>query len=1033
MQYEIKILNKLPIESNNSLFLYYNFHMKDALNEENVKHIILNTLQKWGIETHEINLEKSFTIRFGKGVVKVDTLDTTTIACPRADILVKKDDKNLFIFEIKAENIKIDDDDIEQGLSYARLTKQITPFTVITNGKDIRVFKYDGQELNLDDDNFTINIKNYNYTLSLDIEENLYNATKYLIGMSSHNLSIFCQQQIDSRMETLRGNCIESDEKYIPELFIERDKVYDKFEQFLVSDKTCFSIIGESGTGKTNVICDLAQRYASDMHPDNLSYFFSCHEMYNNIIENIKEDFNWHFTSQHSTEQIIKRISTISDKKTIIFFDAIDESISDDFCTEFNDFIRKIKDYNIKICFTCKDIEYERFLNNKGNPTIISKNVYGEENGISLYLENFSEKEFDIIKSKYIEKYNLLEIPREIDHELRNGFILRIYAEIHKDKRKFQAKNIIEMMDEYLKEKLSKMCIKKEDEDITHQFLLETSKYIWENSIGKDINVLHDIYNMSDKISEQELKKNLGLRVTETIPYKLFEHKILQKVIYDKPLISFYYTRFRDYIIGFKLLKIDTLSIEDFKNILPTLYLSKIGTSIIQWYYQFANTVHKKLIDDYFMSKILLFIDEYNNLLNKYFKEIKNTIYPRCIDKVAICFLKNPVEPRYFIYSAKNNRDLMTIFDNFNKYNEAFEKFGGISSGLKINDENSMRSKAFTRLMEDVFRILKNPRHNGFGCYPEYYPNSFFNPKNNEIILNERTFNLFDEYSHILGYKEEITYENGNYSYNKYKKDIFPILINDILDRINRLKIKIYLDNKDKIDFSSQKIWIDPNNKAVQYNDSLIEQFIQTQKVIPDITIIGIDVLENYLTAYQRYSQTLDSPLPRADAKIEIPHKNWESINGKLEERIEGNVVVDIYSREQRNKYCQMFFYKMHIAYIDFVEEFFPNIKNKLFLYSNLPLLVKYNIKDIENKEINNSLYCSLHYSLLIKQQLETPIKMIYAEILNDEYRGSMLMPPIESIEEHITKKVSDEIKQIYKIIAQNENIDLTENFIMIF
>ena len=30
----------------------------------------------------------------------------------------------------------------------------------------------------------------------------------------------------------------------------------------------------------------------------------------------------------------------------------------------------------------------------------------------------------------------------------------------------------------------------------------------------------------------------------------------------------------------------------------------------------------------------------------------------------------------------------------------------------------------------------------------------------------------------------------------------------------------------------------------------------------------------------------------------------------------------------------------------------------------NLPLLVEYNIKDIDDKKINNSLYCSFHYPL---------------------------------------------------------------------
>ena len=104
-----------------------------------------------------------------------------------------------------------------------------------------------------------------------------------------------------------------------------------------------------------------------------------------------------------------------------------------------------------------------------------------------------------------------------------------------------------------------------------------------------------------------------------------------------------------------------------------------------------------------------------------------------------------------------------------------------------------------------------------------------------------------------------------------------------------------------------------------------------------------------------------------------------------------------------------------------------------LFMYSNLPLLVEYNIKDIDDKKINNSLYCSFHYSILMKQQQETSIKMEYADILDDNYCGWMIMPLIESIEEYVTKKVSGEINQIYKNIAQNENIDLAGNSITIF
>ena len=180
------------------------------------------------------------------------------------------------------------------------------------------------------------------------------------------------------------------------------------------------AIVGESGAGKTNVICDLALKFTSN-NTNYLPYFYSCHELYGSIVNNIKEDFNLNFTRQHTEEQIIKRIADISNKETIIFFDAIDENNAQDFTIEINNFVRIAKDKNIKICFTCKDIEYNRFLNIKGNPSFIANNVFSaNENKISFVINNFSDNEYRKILSTYREKFDLLEIPNEISSELKN-------------------------------------------------------------------------------------------------------------------------------------------------------------------------------------------------------------------------------------------------------------------------------------------------------------------------------------------------------------------------------------------------------------------------------------------------------------------------------------------------------------------------------------------------------------------------------------------------------------------------------------
>src|SRR5687768_7476732 len=98
------------------------------MNEEEIRgKLLLPFLNDLGFDVSEISLEKSFSIRLGR---------SKHIITGRSDILCKRNGINLFIIELKKDSISIEQEDIEQGISYARLlTDNIAPFTIITNGK----------------------------------------------------------------------------------------------------------------------------------------------------------------------------------------------------------------------------------------------------------------------------------------------------------------------------------------------------------------------------------------------------------------------------------------------------------------------------------------------------------------------------------------------------------------------------------------------------------------------------------------------------------------------------------------------------------------------------------------------------------------------------------------------------------------------------------------------------------------------------------------------------------------------------------
>ena len=101
-------------------------------NEEDIRvKLLMPFLSDLGFDESEISLEDRFVIRLGR---------TTQTIQGKSDLLCRRQGRNLFIIELKRDSHKIKQQDVEQGISYARaLVDNIAPFTIITNGKDTRI------------------------------------------------------------------------------------------------------------------------------------------------------------------------------------------------------------------------------------------------------------------------------------------------------------------------------------------------------------------------------------------------------------------------------------------------------------------------------------------------------------------------------------------------------------------------------------------------------------------------------------------------------------------------------------------------------------------------------------------------------------------------------------------------------------------------------------------------------------------------------------------------------------------------------
>lgn len=1001
------------------------------MNEEEVKLKIVNDwLKDCGFSIDDLCFEKSFSIRFGKSVYKVNSVEMSETASPRLDVLVKnKDGKNLFIMELKADDINISKDDIDQGCSYAKQLDQIAPFTIITNGKTTKIF----DSITKQEVTKKIQIGDFDYTPS--IEEDLkfrYEALKDFIGLSTENLAIFSKVQIDAKMSNLKDDNVDSQKKYIPILFVQRDSLYDEFDAFLKSDSTCFSIVGESGTGKTNAVCDLAFRYTSITNNKILPFFYNCTELSKPIFDKISEDFNLNFSQQNTHENLIKRLSNLSDKQTVIFLDALDENIKDIFQLELNDFVNILKNHNIKICFTCKDTEYNRFLKNKGIPTSISENIFNNNSqinkNISFALNEFSDAEFEVIKNNYIKEYNLKEIPGELNSDLKNGFLLRIYAEIHQNQREFQAKNMIEIFQEYLNQRLEKI----EQREIADKTLKQIGKAIWDKSLDKTYDFFNKEYAIHDKIEEDELHNNyLKLSCNETICPELFEYKILQKYNYDGDIfVGFYYTRLRDYIIGFQELKLDKKRDDEFENIVESLYSSNIGASMIQWYYKFAKDSHRNILDNCYIKTITDYAESYNFLIDKYFKTAKNTINRgKEVDNFTIAIEKNPVYPYHFFFPSETKEEKIRIFETHKELSNFFgERRGRILSGCELLKAKYPLAYACQRLREEIGRVMESTPWSYNPRPPARTPLCI---SKNPIILNELITKWVEKYAEAFDFCRRDEKLKG-WDYSSTSTHILPLTINDILNHIEKLKVKYYLaeiqgkyDEK-SININGMFCHVNPSINPLHFdNDKDAEEFIKSNKRIPDFRLEYLDELLIPLNEYKKFSDIVHPVLPEGDDKFikkipitdeggnEIENVDFESYN---------------YSDEQNKKYIEALLLKTYEAYVYMIEENFPEIKNYFGIYSNLSIRITYNIvyTHINNKNITDGIYPIYSYIIENVPNQENKVEIVYKKenfSKNDNTNSSLLVGHNELIEAHVYKILKKGFRNVFEKIIEENNI----------
>lgn len=897
---------------------------KPYLNEEEVKNnIVVPYLQDLGFSPEEVSYENSFILRFGTRTHVVEKESRTGYL----DILCRKDTKNLFILEIKREELHITQDDIDQGISYARLLNQIAPFVIVTNGKEtVVVDTISKEKINRTRISSQSDFWRNNCILSTDEDLKIrYKALKNFISLSSENLTIFTKGQIESRIKPLVGGPENDNAKFIPDIYFPREGLYEEYESFLYTSTTAvFAIIADAGVGKTNAVCDLCLRTKENA----FALFYNGPLIHQSLLKEVNQDFNMFFSASQSHEKALSDISTIGErfnKPLAIFVDAIDEVQIPNFKQELGNLVNALRGNRyIKICLSCKSNLWEDFLYIGGSDSYLKSSIYEPTNKAfinsklpGVFLKPFSNDELIQIIPKYGNFFSTSGSISQIAREsVTVGLYLRIYYQSFQNKQMPLDNISFDFFEAYLGYKARAGLVTKES-------LIEILSRVAKLILSKDSSNFYS----DNAVTLNEVREVLELRPTEEIPRMLFtQNLLLRSTDGDNPIIAFYDSTIRDYILIKYCYVIDRIDQSKLIEVLPKFFRGVVGLSTITFFMENADYVKLNLIKQFFNKKKNEYILAYSKILNEYFHEIRDRFNPYTLDEIGLIIAKENMISPYALFPIKKVEIEKRVIeidcslfsfknpDFISKYQVRTIHYGP----LPIFTDSLERSIKVS-LFEQLSEILKKGRLDESGS---------------QILLNEKVINLVYFNLKKLGYKIK-THNNPLPNY----EDIHGLHLAEIKKKIYCYFAEQYFEYQNVQDLVKSGEIVSQDGGLSYSTNQLDWNWINAQ----------IDnAIENELEIPALRENIKSSPLAFLYNCINSLLQNGKTVLGELEYLPPINAMISkIDSSGNPTRY---YFKKGSIqtivestlkildsAYKDLVDLCFPSIKHELDYYSKLP------------------------------------------------------------------------------------------------
>ncbi len=875
----------------------------DRFNEADVcSKILLPYLKSLNIKTSQIKFEKTFSIRLGRSVYDVKQNERNLIS-GRLDVLVKDEDgNNLFIFELKATDQKLTKDDVDQGISYARLLDQIAPFVIVSNVKNTQIFDtYTKKEITGED----ISAKK---VLSIEESINLrFEALSQFLGYSSENLQAFCKDQNSRGMLALKGT--NEYRKYNPKTYVKRKPVRAAVNSFVTSDSIAFAILGESGVGKTNELCSITEELATK----HLVLFLNANEISESVEKSLYDEFDWGFPEQTTFTAIVKRLENLGkklNKRVIIIIDSLDEAVALNFERKISELTSNIESCqgHVKLIVSIKTSDWKKFSQFRDVSSKLALHLDRSwyepkdvEDPKPYILTKFNSLEKEKALKAYSKFYQLSDIPEgSTKNACDHPFMLRVVSELYANNK--------EILGDLSEENLISSWIQKKlnqtdgEDDSCRLALIYLSEEIYKESLHKNDVTLAEFERASFDNVHKDFTNIDSIRIfkkLESIGFITIHTDEEERKSY-----SFYYGPVRDYFIAKYILRLDEISPDKLTIKLPNILKNRILRGALFWHLRKAPSGQIHAVKSHVFFRASEYIKTYNCILDSLFPHLKHLLPPNSNNGVGVCFINRGDFLEYGLFPLKHENDEKVIelkFSNFEGPNQSEAH----KQQLELNvvdyqggGDNFLNSDPKKTAAKRVLKKVKGAIENGV-----------LNESSNSTLLQEGVLAIISS--------NEFLHRNSNL-YKGMRFDL-PLNLNDInkqiqiafgryhyLRKLDKELTQLYQAEKEEMDkHLAKEIERGITYDAPHMFDGHELQFICT--------------LVRQLRQYDAEITKQVLPLPYSSEKYYVDD------------------VVSSYSDEQMIDYICIFFTKAFDAYKDIVTLNFPGIFDRFENLQKLP------------------------------------------------------------------------------------------------